>query len=120
MPSFVRKESRVATGLTPGLPEALEYPPEQAWGRFWGVPGEPRWPPPGVVQAERRMPMTTTALLELASRLEEVADYAGFVAGAAVDGRLREAAGVLQALAAGEEALALQPSLGLDREPAWV
>jgi len=63
--------------------------------------------------------MTANALLELASRLEEVADYARFVAGVDIDGRLREAAGVLQALAAGEAALALQPSLGFDAEPAW-
>ncbi len=64
--------------------------------------------------------MTANALLELAIRLEEVADYARFVAGVDRDGRLREAAGVLQALAAGEAALALQPSLGFDTEPAWL
>ena len=63
--------------------------------------------------------MTANALLELASRLEEVADYAGWVAGVDVDGRLREAAGLLQALAAGETASAMQPSLGLEVEPAW-
>jgi hypothetical protein len=63
--------------------------------------------------------MTANALLDLASRLEEVADYAGFVAGVDVNGRLREAAGLLQTLAAGEAALATQPSLGLDLEPAW-